>query len=240
MKQVIATKIMKLQRNQRKLRMCFEAKIISQFAELNIRFFYYDEQQYQVSQKLQLPYVFCWLSWCIGLSHVTTKTILLHDYDALILNNHLANRYQEFIDRSAKMQGIRAYHSNGILSEYSLATTFEAFVDVTWARSFTPIKLFHDLAIYKGRSVDFDILLYLQAHHSDESERQITPVKEEDLVHPSQMIHQYTMFQKFPQKSQPCFSIVMIPFFNFLSGNQQAFRHSIDAITRDGSQAVDF
>ena len=38
------------------------------------------------------------------------------------------------------------------------------------------------------------------------------------MVHPSQMIHQYTMFRRSPGAALPCSSIPMIPFFSYLSG----------------------
>ena len=221
----------------------FQQKIINLFPELNIQFFYYNEKQYQVSQQLQLPYVFCWLSWCIGLSKVNTKTILLHDYDALILSKHLSDRYQKFIKTQVKVQGIKCYKTNGFSRQDLLATTFEAFVDTAWVRSFTPIKLFNHVGLYKNRKVDYDILLYLQAQQIEPSQKDVTPVEPQDLVHPTQMIHQYTMFQKCPNKPLPCYSIIMIPLFAFLSGNQQAFRNSInsiEAIDRDNSKAVNF
>ncbi len=218
----------------------FQRQIMEMCPELEVCFFYYNEEQYQLSQKLQLPYIFSWLSWCIGISNIKTKTVLLHDYDALILNNHLENRYQEFIESEVKIQGISCYKNNGFQRKDFLATTFEAFIDVAWVKSFRPIQLFNDIDIYQNRSVDYDTLLYLQARQTDRLERQITPVKEDDLVHPTQMIHQYTMFQKFPQKSLPCYSIIMIPFFSFLSGNRQAFRQSVDAMEKTNLQILDF
>ena len=49
------------------------------------------------------------------------------------------------------------------------------------------------------------------------------PMDLDELVHPSQMIHQYTMFRKFPGRSLPSFSMPMLPLFAALSGQPEAF-----------------
>ena len=46
------------------------------------------------------------------------------------------------------------------------------------------------------------------------------------LIHPSQMIHQYTMFRQSPNAVLPCFAIPQIPFFRYLSGRKEAIDHA--------------
>ena len=94
-----------------------EEKVIRSFPDLNISFFYYSEQQSQQAERLKLPYLYAWMSWCIGLKHTNTQSILIHDYDALILSNTvLQQRYQKFQAQQAKVQGIEWYHKNGFSS----------------------------------------------------------------------------------------------------------------------------
>jgi hypothetical protein len=217
----------------------FEKTILNKFSELNITFLYYDERQANLTEKIKLPYIYSWLSWCIAFSQVKTQTVLIHDYDALVLGNFFEERYLEFQKSGAKIQGIAWYNRNGIVVSDRLATTFEAFVDVAWIKSFSPIQLFNKVEKYKDKTVDYDSLLDIQANHTPESQRTIMPMDLNKLVHPSQMIHQYTMFCKFPGKTLPCFSIIMIPFFNFLSGDESALEKATQAILQGKRESMD-
>jgi hypothetical protein len=155
------------------------------------------------------------------------------------LGNFFEERYLAFQKSGAKIQGITWYNGNGILRSDRLATTFETFVDVAWIKSFAPIQLLHKVGKYKDRTVDYDILIDLQANHTPESQRTIMPMDLNKLVHPSQMIHQYTMFRKLPGKALPCFSIIMIPFFNFLSGDELALEKATQAILQGKRESLD-
>lgn len=217
----------------------FEAEIRRRFPALAPEFLYYSREQVAVAETLKLPYVFSWLSWCLCLARVKTRDVLIHDYDALILGNSLARRHARFRESGAKMQGVRWYEGNGVLPGHRLATTFEAFVDAGWLRDFEPVMLFNKVRYRKGRSVDYDTLLDLQENHLVEAERDIAPMEFDDLVHPSQMIHQYTMFRKFPGAPLPCFSVVMIPFFSWLGGDGKALRRAIAALAAAPRDRVD-
>lgn len=212
----------------------FEEETIANFSNFNLKFLYYSPMQARIANQIGLPFIYSWLSWCICLSQVQTKTVLIHDYDALVIGNSLKQRYLAFTKSSLKIQGIEWYEGNGIVKEDGLAKTFEAFVDVAWVRHFPPILLFNQVAAHKGRWVDYDTLLDLQANYTNDSERDIIPMDLDELVHPSQMIHQYTMFKKYPGQALPCFSIIMIPFFNFLGGDSQAIERASQAI-REGN-----
>lgn len=217
----------------------FEEQIQSKFADLKISFFYYNQNQAYLTEKVKLPFAYSWLSWCIGLDHVRTDTALIHDYDALVFDDSLAKRYQIFRKSAAKIQGVAWYKSNGILAEDRLATTFEAFVEVRWLKSFAPIQLFNRVGVLNKRWVDYDTLLDIQANYTPSEQRTIVPMSREELVHPSQMIHQYTMFRKFPGKALPCQSTIMIPFFHFLGGQKMALSQAIQALQQGNFNNVD-
>ncbi len=190
--------------------------------------FYYSPEQAKLSEELRLPWVFSWLSWSIAYSHCRTRHALIHDYDALVFGDVLQRRYDEFVASRAAIQGIRWYKGNGVELEDRLATTFEAFVDVTWIRAHHPLAGFHKVAYHGGVSRDYDTLLHLQHVHTRPERRTTMGMPEESLVHPSQMIHQYTMCRRLPGEALPCASLPMIPFFEFLSGDSTA----IDDATR--------
>jgi hypothetical protein len=128
------------------------------------------------------------------------------------------------------MQGIRWYDGNGITPKDRLATTFEAFVDVSRVRQYHAVRLLNEIRTAHGRSLDYDILLDVQHNDVRLEERAISPMAENDLVHPSQMIHQYTMFRRQPGGPLPSFSIPMIPFFEALHAGPGPLERSVAQI----------
>lgn len=201
-----------------------------------IDIYYYSQHQATLSESLRLPWVFSWLSWSIAWSHCRTRHALIQDYDALVFGDTLGRRYERFVTSNAAIQGIRWYSGNGVETTDRLATTFEAFVDVEWIRSRPPIAAFHKISYRDGASRDYDTLLHLQHAHTPVERRTTMPMPAESLVHPSQMIHQYTMARRFPGVPQECASLPMIPFFDFLSGDEQAVGNAARQLetARDG------
>jgi hypothetical protein len=199
-----------------------------EFREPSLEFVFYSKEQSELAGKIHLPYMYSWLSWCIGLSIANTSHVFIHDYDALIVKNVLGKRYERFARSRASIQGIGWYSANGIEASDRLAQTFEAFLDLAWVRNFSPIALFNQVALRNWRTRDYDTLLEVQDRFTPSHARDIVEMGEDVLVHPSQMVHQYTMFHRSPGKALPCFSVAMIPFFNWLSGDEAA----LDSATR--------
>jgi hypothetical protein len=216
-----------------------EHDVRSRFHDIEADFHYYSEQQSATAESAKLPYVYSWLSWCIALQNVRTAHVLFHDYDALILDRTLRQRYELFSRSVAKVQGIGWYEGNGIETEDHLATTFEAFMDARWLRSFRPIDLFNKMRLIEGRSIDFDTTLDLQHRTLRREERAAVPMQMSELVHPSQMIHQYTMFQRSPGARLPCFSIPMIPFYRYLAGRPEALEYAVQAVANGERENLD-
>jgi hypothetical protein len=213
--------------------------IRNKFPSLNVTLLFYSPRQRRVASKMKLPYVYSWLSWAIALRECRTKVALFHDYDALILSDHLGKRYRQFLEAGSLVQGIAWYDANGLAAEDRLATTFEAFVDVTWLRRFEPIQMFNKVSTMKRRRVDFDTLLELQATCSSPSERDIYPTNLTDIVHPTQMIHQYTVYQKHPGMPWHCSALMMIPFFYYFSGQRESLKLSAARVKAARSKIVD-
>lgn len=208
----------------------FEQRLCEAYPDLNLRFLYYSPAQSALAEKVKLPYIYSWLSWCIGIKHVQTRYVLIHDYDALILGQTLNERFTRFAESNAKVQGISWYKVNGVEVDDRLATTFEAFFDTQWLRSLAPIDLFNKLRIKNRRSIDYDTTLDAQDRLLELEERTVMAMNQDELVHPSQMIHQYTMFRRQPGSALPCYSIPMIPFFAHLSGINGAVEHATRAL----------
>ena len=221
-----------------------ESRVRELYPDLQTRFVFYSARQAAMAESLKLPFVYSWLSWSIALATVETEDVLIHDYDALILGPTLQARYRQFVaDKTsvaAKVQGISWYKGNGVLESDRLATTFEAFFDAVWMRSLQPIDLFHHLRVVADRSIDFDTTLEAQMRLLTPSQRTIMPMPLEQLVHPSQMIHQYTMFRRAPGRPQPCGSTVMIPFFVELGGREGAIAHATAALETEPRESCRF
>ena len=226
------------------VRGCIDAELersaIALGGRINVRVEYYTAAQNNLAEALKLPYVFAWLSWSIGFSQCLTRHALIHDYDALVFGDALSRRYAEFASSQASIQGIRWYAGNGVEPEDKLATTFEAFVDVPWLRSHAPSTSFHKVRYRDGRSFDYDTLLDLQHNFTPVEQRTIMHMDEEEMVHPSQMIHQYTMFRRHPGKQLPCYSIPMIPFFEYFSGSREAIAQVLERVDKRQGAIVDF
>lgn len=216
-----------------------EQDVTAAFPELKAKFLFYSAKQSSFAEAHQLPYIYSWLSWCIALKHTSTAHVLFHDYDALVFGSALCDRYKSFVTSAALVQGISWYAGNGIEKNDHLATTFEAFMDVAWLRSSKPIALFNKVRIVKGRSIDFDTTLDLQQRQLSSKQRTIVPMKHDELIHPSQMIHQYTMFRRSPGATLPCYSIPQIPFFCYLSGRKEALDHATRELQLRKREGVD-
>jgi hypothetical protein len=158
-----------------------------------LRLLYYTPREYAVLDRLGYPAGFCWFSWQKGLATVRTRHTLLHDFDAFPLRpSLLRERYETTLATNAAWLGQRCYQGNGVERADGLVTTFEMVLDSAAVRQrLRPIDLFNRVTRYKGRTVEFDITLEVQAlgligpsHALD--------VPEEEMVHPSQVVHQFT------------------------------------------------
>ena len=219
----------------------FEDEVKHKLPQLKLTFLYYNRQQAKYTTEVGDPFIYAWLSWTIGFNYARTKAIFIQDYDALVLSKQLLEkRYQAFIESGAKIQGIKWFNGTvGLKIEDHLATTFEAFVDVNWIRSYPPVMGYHKIGRLKGRQVCYDMYDDIQANHTPENQRTIMPMSEEDLAHTSEMIVQYMMFKKNPGKVLPCFSVIMIPFFYWLSGQANALTNATRALQQESFQRVD-
>ena len=212
-----------------------EQAVIAAFPGLYVEFLYYTPHQFDLAERYKIGYLNAWLSWCIALKHTRTSHVLIHDYDALVLGPTFGERYRQFVDSGASVQGIRWYTGNGIDEHDHLVTTFEAFMDTAWLRSFKPVALFNKYRIVEGRSIDYDTTLDVQHNQLSREKRSIMSMSLDELVHPSQMICQYTMYRHSPGSALPCFSIPMIPFFCYLSGRTEAIEHATRSL-EDGNR----
>lgn len=184
---------------------------------LPVRVIHYTEAQRTVSRKIDWGWVYAWLSWCVGIAHTTTRYAMLHDFDALLLRpDVLEERYREIQARNVEYLGI-AYHAGGGTKESDrLCRTFELMFDAQFVRANNkPIDLFNTMRWMGGRRVEFDT--FLNAQHLAGT-RDIIPLPEAHMVHPSQMICQFVDHrQGRPLKANN--NLLMIPYYEYLGGD---------------------
>lgn len=167
-----------------------------QIAELEgdgfkVRVIGYTAKQSRVARSIQWGWVYSWMSWCIGIGSSATRWVLLHDLDALPIDRSLFEHLvQSAQTHDVQFQGARLYAGCGVQADMGLVTTFEMVLDAQWLRSRSvPYDGFNKVRVVDGRSVDFDTFLSVQRLAS---RRRVEPLAEHQLVHPSQLVCQFT------------------------------------------------
>jgi hypothetical protein len=158
---------------------------------LRVRVIGYSAKQARVARSIQWGWVYSWMSWCIGIGAASTRWVLLHDLDALPIDSDLFERVFTGAEANdVQFQGTRLYAGCGVVADMGLVTTFEMVLDAQWLRSHSvPYDGFNKVRIVDGRSVDFDTFLSVQRRAP---RRRVEPIGEHQLVHPSQLICQFT------------------------------------------------
>lgn len=215
-----------------------EPEIREQFgSRLPIEFVYYNHAQDWAMRALDWGWTYCWLNWVLGVAACRTRYAVIHDLDAMLLRPDLIEKqYLAARDASAAFCGTSYYHCNGIEEDDHLLTTFEMICDVERLRArCRPIDLFNLPARWKGRRIEFDTFLWPQAR--PDAPGLLRPIDPRDMVHPSQMICQYTFVRGRDGYVPPANNnILMLPYFMELGGDGRTMRQQRAAIDRaDGS-----
>ncbi|MBX3357078.1 MAG: hypothetical protein KF745_01490 [Phycisphaeraceae bacterium] len=216
-----------------------ESSIRAQFPSLPLRFLYYSDRQARVADRIAWGWVYSWLSWSKGIAAARTRYVLLQDFDALLLGpNILEDRFAEIQRRGHQFLGVSFYQGNGVEPTDRLATTFELMFDAQFVRrQFKPIDLFNHITVHNGRSVDFDTLLYAQSRHGTSS---VLPIDEEHMVHPSQMICQYTDLHHRRGYVPPLANnLLLIPYYIYVSGEDTLFNQHAAALRDSRGKSVE-
>ena len=214
-----------------------ERRVAAEHPHLPVRYIYYTPVQQRVTRTINWGWVYSWLSWCTGLSAATTRHVILHDFDALLIRRDiLEERYAEILRRGHEYVGVRFYEGNGVVADDGLVTTFELILDAAFVRAnFRPIDIFNHIAMHRGRSVDFDTFLYAESRRGTAS---VSEVHEEDMVHPSQMICQFTDQQRLPALETNI--LLLVPYFIYASGDPGPLREQHRALAGRRGRVVEF
>jgi len=210
----------------------------SEFRSLPLDFVFYSTWQHRFARWINWAWVYSWMSWSLGIASSQTRHVILHDLDAMLIRNDiLRERFEAITTRGHQFIGERYYHGNGVDRNDHLASTYELVLDATFLRSrFQPIDLFNHVTRVGGRSIDYDTLLWVQTQAGESS---VLPIDADDMMHPSQMICQYTELVErgIQPERQP--NLPMIPYFYSVGGDTSALTEltQMMAESADGSVA---
>lgn len=219
----------------------FEQDAKKEFEKLNILCVHQSGMQSMVLRRIGWGWVDCWLSYARGIASSRTRWVMLHDMDAFLLQEDLiARRFERMKQGGAHFMGIRWYEGNGVQREDRLCYIVEMMLDAQYLRSrFRPLDLFNHVCRYKGRSVDFDTLLYPQSVEGVRTE--VLALEMTRWVHPSQVISQFTYLKSRPVYVAPeSNNLFFIPYFLFLADDREVLRQHRRALENASGRIVDF
>ena len=217
-----------------------ETRMCDQFPQLRIRFLYQSPLQARILRTISWGWVDCWLSYCKGIGAVTTRYVMLHDMDAMLLRPGIVEeRYSTIQERRDQYLGYRWYQGSGIEQSDQIAFIVELMLDAAFLRDrFRPIDLFNNITMYNTKTVDLDTLLYPQVVAG---RRSVLPLSEEDMVHPSQVISQFTYLANRPGYVPPeGNNLFFIPYFLHLAGDSSVLEDLTESLLTNDPHEIPF
>lgn len=220
----------------------FEEKAREMAGSLPLRFLYCTPKDLRIARRIDWGPVYAWMNWSRGLAACTTRHALLHDLDALLIDPEVfESRYAAILDRSVEYLGIAYHGGGGTVPEDRLARTFELMLDAAFVRAHhQPLDVFNKMWTIRDarggvRRVEFDTFLYCQ--HT-RGRRDALPMGEEQMVHPSNMIGQYTDFRNKRPRIPPNTNLPMIPYYELVGGNPTNVREVVRQLRASKSGVV--
>lgn len=209
------------------------------FPQLPLRFIYYNRLERRVFSTIGWAWTYCWKSWCMAIAQARTKFAIIHDMDAMLLRADIfEERYRIIKEGQHQYVGVGTYEGNGILTDDFLVLTWEMIFDVQYVREhFKPLDLFNQICAIDGRTMDMDCFLWAQSRGGS---RRVATVSEHDMVHPSQVITQYTYLLNQRRYIPPLYNnLPIIPYFYLLAGQTEPmrqFKEDLDANSATGAR----
>lgn len=196
-----------------KLAFDVEGHLETAMPELPLRFIYFHPVTAWIVRAMRWGWINSWLSWCKGIANSSTRYVMLHDFDAMLVDpNFVDSRYREIEKQGVEFLGIGHCQGNGIVFADEFVKTIELFLDAEFVRRrFRPMDVFNKITMYQGKSVDFDTFLYAQ---SLDGKRAIVESTLKLMVHPSQMICHFVWFRAGNRRLLlDRTSMILIPYF---------------------------
>ena len=129
-------------------------RMAAEFPHLRPSFVYQSPLQARILKAINWGWVDCWLSYSKGIAEVSTRHVMLHDMDAMLIRPGIVEeRYAIIRERGDQFLGYKWYLTNGIVKEDRLVVIVEMMFDAEFLRSkCRPIDLFNRIA-EKGADV---------------------------------------------------------------------------------------
>lgn len=206
---------------------------LAEFADVHPRALFYNPLQQLISRMIRWNWVDCWLTWSLGVAEAGTRHVLLHDFDAVVIDPAFLDRhYLKARDEGLAFLGICAdpcyegYHGQTVLM------TIELLADAAALRSrFAPVDLFNRVRMWDGARIECDIFRDVQLRMGTErSAVHATPGMQ--IVHPTQMVSQWHQLQRSRQAFRPSPStpLFFIPYFRYLGGAKDAMAQLTESL----------
>ncbi len=205
-----------------------------------VRLLHYTDAQHAAADRIRWGWVYAWMSWTTGIANATTRHVILHDLDAMPIDpGFFERRYKLALESDATFFGIRWYRGNGIEHADRLTTTFEMVMDAARVREASePYQAFNRIDLFNGKSVEFDTFLYTQSIIGNAEQ---APIDETDVVHPSQMICQYTdLLAGRNTHAMPTTNLPLMPAYMSLGGRGDLLASISDHLASGGDHRLPF
>jgi hypothetical protein len=207
-------------------------------SKITVRLCGYNKRQVSVSRRINWGWVYGWLSWAIAIGQARTRTIILHDLDAMPVDPKLFERlYDHWLEAGAEFCGISLYLANGVTADMNLVRTYEMAMDAAYVRErFRPFDLFNKFRLVDGRLVNFDTCLYPQWQSP---RRAVRSIDEAWLVHPSLLIgHFVELVSGRSNLNNVNHALPVLPYFLYLGGDVKPLEDVGPQIVETGARSV--
>lgn len=198
-------------------------EIRTKYPNLRAQFLYQTALQSKLLRKIGWGWVDCWLSYAKGVAACETRYAMLHDMDAMLLDPDLVERrFALLLERGDQFLGDRWYVGNGTVAEDRVCYIVEMMFDAEYVRrTFRPLDLFNVVARCGERTVDWDTFLYPQ---TIAARRSVESIRLEEMIHPSQVVSQYTLMARPGYVPPEQNNALFIPYFYYLTGREEMLR----------------
>ncbi len=211
------------------------ASKVKSYADLRLRLMFYTPAQLRRTRRIGWNWVDCWLTWCMGVAGARTRHVLLHDFDAVVLDpGFLEHHYQTALSTGSAFVGIQRDLRHQGQQHPDLLMTAELMLDAQALRSrFHAVDLFNAVRRHNGLRLQYDILRDVQMRMPD-SARTLHEIRGEQIVHPSQVVSQWRGLQQSADPFRPrgYSPLFVIPYFRQVSGDSLGMRAITDALLR--------
>lgn len=223
--------------------------LLAQRLSVPTRVLYRSSAQAMTLRAINWGWVGCWLNYVEGLAACRTRWALLHDMDAMLLDEHfLARRFARISARrggngdghaAAKYLAVRWYEGNGIVPDDRVGYVVNMALDVASLRlHHRPIDAFNRVGTLGDRRVEWDTLLWPQQL---DRATEVMPVEDGHWVHPSQVASQHMYLRRYGhyKPDRPC-NLPWVPYLLDLAGQPDVLEAHRRALAESPSGRVPF